>query len=663
MKIKHASLRWIESDLPYSRQFGDLYYSREDELGESRHAFLEANELRHRWQQAADSKLSFTIAEIGFGSALNFLLTWQLWRSSTHKPAGLHYIAFEKYPFSSSDLKRVQQRWPVLTDFSRALQAVYPDQCSGCHRLLLEDGLILDLHLGDARTQLQNHATADGQVDAWYLDGFNPQLNPELWQRKLFQLIAAASKPAATLSTYSAAGAVRRQLQAVGFEVEKTSGFGRKRHMLVATRPTAIKHGDQQPGAIEGSGSWSIYPGLLAGERQALIIGAGLAGCSMAYSLARRGWRVSVIDGAATPASGASGTAQLALRCRLFQNDSPLSRFFLQAYLFSRRQYSQLNLSSPLAFHDCGVLQLHGAMNKQQPLDWQKMRRLYPHEVIQMLAPADASQLANTTLEDAAYYFPGGGWLDPTLLCCSYLDHPNISLHTGRAVHTLEVRDSRWQAADAEGQLLASATVAVIANSYDATRFSTTAWLPLQTVRGQTTTIGSSRLSASLASVVCGERTVFPCIDGHHTLSASYRSRDSDLSISDADNQQNLQGAQACFREVNYLDKEFQEARVALRCSSSDYLPVVGQVPEVGAMQEQFSALRHNARARVNCSGSYHPGLYLSVAHGSNGLATCPLSSEFLASLINGEVLPIDQAMSAALNPARFIIRDLKKQR
>ena len=663
MKIKHASLRWIESNLPYSRQFGDLYYSREDELGESRHVFLEANGLRQRWQQATDSKLPFTIAEIGFGSALNFLLTWQLWRSSACKPVGLHYIAFEKYPFSRADLKKVQQRWPALADFSRALQAVYPDHSGGCHRLLLDDGLILDLHLGDARTQLQNHGAAIGQIDAWYLDGFNPQLNPELWQCKLFQLIAAASKPAATLSTYSAAGAVRRQLQTAGFEVEKTAGFGRKRHMLVASRSAATKHREQQPSAIEGSPSWSTYPTATVGDRRAIIIGAGLAGCSMAYSLARRGWQVSVIDQAASPASGASGIVQLALRCRIFQNDSPLSRFFLQAYLFSRRQYCQLAPSSPLAFHDCGVLQLHGAMNKQQPLDWQKLRRLYPHEVIQTLAPPEASLLANTKLEDAAYYFPGGGWLDPTLLCGRYLDHPNISLQSGRAVHALAVRDSLWQASDAEGQLLASAAVAIITNSHDATRFSPTAWLPLQTVRGQTTTIGSSRLSESLASVVCGERTVFPCVDSHHTLSASYRSQDSDLSINEADNQQNLQGAQACFSEVNYLDGEFQEARVALRCSSSDYLPVVGQVPEVAAMQEQFSALRHNARARVNCSGSYHPGLYLSVAHGSNGLATCPLSSEFLASLINGEVLPIDQAMSAALNPARFIIRDLKKQR
>tara|TARA_B100000959_G_scaffold286591_1_gene365970 strand:+ start:6716 stop:8707 length:1992 start_codon:yes stop_codon:yes gene_type:complete len=663
VKIKHASLRWIESDLPYSRQFGDLYYSREDELGESRHVFLEANQLHQRWQRAADSNIPFTIAEIGFGSALNFLLTWQLWRSSACKPVGLHYIAFEKYPFSRADLKKVQHRWPALAEFSRALQVVYPDHSGGCHRLLLDDRLILDLHLGDARTQLQNHNAAIGQIDAWYLDGFNPQLNPELWQRKLLQLIAAASKPGATVSTYSAAGAVRRQLQAAGFEVEKTAGFGRKRHMLVATRSAANKHREQSSGAIESSPSWSTYPAALAGDAQAIIIGAGLAGCSMAYSLARRGWRVSVIDQAASPASGTSGIAQFALRCRIFQNDSPLSRFFLQAYLFSRRQYSQLTASSPLAFHDCGVLQLQSAMNKQQPLDWQKLHRLYPSEVIQTLAPADASLLANTKLEDGAYYFPGGGWLDPTLLCSSYLDHPNISLHSGRAVHALDLRDSLWQASDADGQLLASAAVAVIANSHDATRFSPTAWLPLQTVRGQATSIGSSRFSASLASVVCGQRTVFPCVDNHHTLSASYRPQDSDLSISEADNQQNVQGAQACFREANYLDEEFQEARVALRCSSSDYLPVVGQVPDVGAMQEQFSELRLNARAQVNSGGSYHPGLYLSVAHGSNGLATCPLSSEFLASLINGEALPIDQAMSAALNPARFIIRDLKKQR
>ena len=651
-----------------------MYYSQGDERGESRHVFLEANDLSQRWQQAAGKPGAFTIAEIGFGSALNFLQTWQLWKQCPHKPASLHYLGFEKYPLARRDLEKMQRRWPELAELGHRLQSLYFDHSSGCHRLLLEDDVQLDLVFGDARSALENVPNNPCRVAAWYLDGFSPGLNPELWQTRLFTRMAELSEPGATVSTYSAAGKVRRRLQEAGFQVEKRPGFGRKRHMLVgrkcASTELASKVQPQSqdplapaPGITEKPGSWFTYPVKLAPRRDAVIIGAGLAGASLAFSLARRGWQVTVIDSSDSVAAGASGNSQLALRCRLFQNESPASRFFLQAYLFARTQFEQLSKAGTLDFQPSAVMQLHNAMHKQQGIDPFNLQRLYAEQVVTTLTQLQASATAGVQLSDAACHFPLGGWLDAKSLCLAYLTHPNIQLQLQQRVGALQWSGFNWLVKDQDGQHLGAAEVIALANGYGAVDLAQAAWLPLLAVRGQTSRLAASESSRSLNTVVCGERTVFPEHDGYHTLAASYHREELALDVRDPDNQHNLLTARTCFNDPAYLGEIVASGRVSLRCNTPDFLPVVGMLPNAAAMHTQFAGFARNARAEVGKPGCYYPGLYISAAHGSNGLASCPLSSEYLASLIDNEVPPLDQKIMNELNPARFLIRALKIQR
>ena len=222
-------MEWTASGAPRSLEFGDIYRDAADPLGESRHVFLDANRIARR---LADRREDFVVAEAGFGSGINFLLTVEAWLDAG-RPCRLHYLGFENRPLRREDLRRSLARFPELAEPANWLLAQYPPPASGCHRLHLHDRLQLDLFAGDTGEQISALGEGlRGRVQAWYLDGFSPGVNPEMWSAKLFSLMAQCCAPQATISTYSAAGAVRRGLVDSGFAMKRVKGFAGKRHML-----------------------------------------------------------------------------------------------------------------------------------------------------------------------------------------------------------------------------------------------------------------------------------------------------------------------------------------------------------------------------------------------------------------------------------------------
>lgn len=659
MKIENAEIIWLESGLPYSTLFEDIYYSRDDELAESRHVFLEANGLRQRWVRDSNDK-AFHLGELGFGSGLNFLQVMKLWEELEERPSRLHYIAFEKHPIRIAELKRLHQRWPSLARQSDELLEQYTDHAQGCHRIPLTNGITLDLYYGDAFEQLgQRMLDNCPAIQCWFLDGFSPANNAALWAEPLMQLLARCSDETTTLSTYSVAGKVRGALRSAGFEVNKIEGFGRKRHSLFATMPRSSAA--QDPAPLRSKNPWFTTPRPHFKRNSAIVVGAGLAGCSTAHSLARRGWKVRLVDAGSEAASGASGNSQLALRCRLFNAPSPEAEFFLHAYLFALRQFSQMRRHTTLSWKPCGVLQLANAMNKRNALRQEKLAALYSEQVAQLLSKAEASIEAGIALAEEALHFPLGGAMAPSSLCASYLSHANIRCDFDTQVSEIVRSNGVWQVHTASQPAL-EADVVVIANSKGAEQFSQCAELPLQALRGQTSEVPSNRSSSELKMIVSGGRTVFPALADRHFLSASYANSD-DLSPQSADSSENLRIAARNFVDSDILNKESVLERVSLRCNTPDRMPLVGMAPNLEKMRSTYAELSKNARARIDSTGEYYAGLYLNLAHGSNGLASCPLSAEYLASLIEGENIPISMQMAASLNPTRFLIQDLKKQR
>lgn len=229
--IKHAQIHWSDQQEPFSPHFDDVYFNTDQGIDESTYVFLQGNDLISRWEISTQSH--FCIAETGFGSGLNFLISCLYFQTFLDKnPKSplkhLFFSSFEKYPLSKSDLTKALQRWPTLSDFIQPLIKQYPLALSGCHRIHFKN-ITLDLWLGDVKSQLPTLCIApSGLFDCWYLDGFSPLKNPDMWDSELFHLIANSCKDKATLATFTAAGFVRRSLQDAGFIMRKRKGYGKR---------------------------------------------------------------------------------------------------------------------------------------------------------------------------------------------------------------------------------------------------------------------------------------------------------------------------------------------------------------------------------------------------------------------------------------------------
>ena len=218
MQNQRAELEWRRDAVPVSTRFDDPYFSLENGLEETRHVFLAGNDLPARFCDG------FHIAELGFGTGLNFLTTLLAWQEAGVEGA-LRFTSFEAFPMEAAEMARAHAAFPVLQEVSEALCAVWQPE-GGVFEVLPD----VHLHVvaGDARQTL---AAWNGQADAWFLDGFSPAKNPELWTAELMQQVGAHTAQGGTCATYTAAGFVRRGLTEAGFEVARTAGYGRKRHM------------------------------------------------------------------------------------------------------------------------------------------------------------------------------------------------------------------------------------------------------------------------------------------------------------------------------------------------------------------------------------------------------------------------------------------------
>ncbi|SHH41067.1 tRNA (5-methylaminomethyl-2-thiouridine)(34)-methyltransferase MnmD [Cognatishimia maritima] len=222
MSDQSANLEWRDEKIPVSTRFDDPYFSLDNGLDETLHVFLAGNDLPARFVPG------FHIAELGFGTGLNFLAAWRAWEQSG-QTTPLRYTSFEAFPMTATEMRRALEAFPELEAYADRLCTAWADDPT----LSTLEGVDAQVVIGDARTTL---AQQGWQADAWFLDGFSPAKNPELWDEALLAEVGKHTAIGGTSATYTAAGFVRRNLEAAGFEVTRVPGFGRKRHMTVARR-------------------------------------------------------------------------------------------------------------------------------------------------------------------------------------------------------------------------------------------------------------------------------------------------------------------------------------------------------------------------------------------------------------------------------------------
>lgn len=218
--------------MPYSRAFDDHFYCRSDGRLECGHVFLAGNDLPRRWQR----REPFRIAELGFGTGLNLCETWRQWCETAPEGASLHFTSFERFPMARADIERALSHWPEIERERAILTEKWPDAAEGRVEIELDPRMRLTVVCGAALDSLSEEKIP---YDAWYLDGFAPSRNPDMWSAELMAEVFRLTAPGGRFGTYAAAGFVRRNLAAAGFTVERRPGFAGKREMLCGERPAA----------------------------------------------------------------------------------------------------------------------------------------------------------------------------------------------------------------------------------------------------------------------------------------------------------------------------------------------------------------------------------------------------------------------------------------
>jgi tRNA 5-methylaminomethyl-2-thiouridine biosynthesis bifunctional protein len=394
-RLEPAKLDWRQGQ-PFASEFDDIYYTG-DGVEEVDRVFIRPSRLLER----ASSLPITTIGELGFGTGLNFTVAAERVEAAGGR---LHFISFEKHPLAAGD-------WARLADLRSkdhlfANLAAHPlPVIRGWHRRTFANGrIILSVYHGDVLEGLADLLERQRQpIDAWFLDGFAPAKNPDMWSPTVFDRIAQCSCETATVATFTAAGAVRRGLEAAGFAIRKVDQRPAKRESLA--------------GELNARGKTAIKP-----PSRAIVHGAGIAGCTVARHLADQGVAVSVHDPNGI-AAGASQMDATVLHGRLLGDGSIDADFRSAAYHYACAYYPAYQ-----GFRSTGALQLKGPN-----LDGGKMHRIanaYPHSDawMRLLTASDASALAGMALSGEALWFPNAGIVDLPQACAALVDHPNIEI-------------------------------------------------------------------------------------------------------------------------------------------------------------------------------------------------------------------------------------------
>lgn len=666
--ISAATIGFDAEGAPYAPAFGDRYHARAGALAQAEHVFLGGNGLPRRWAGRA----RFVVLETGFGLGVNFLATWAAWRRDAARPARLHFVSIDKHPPHRDDLARAhaalaEQALP--RDLAAALRAAWPPLTGDMHRLAFEQGRVeLLLAFGDASAWLRRLQL---QADAIYLDGFAPERNAAMWSDSVFTALPALCANGATAATWSVARPVRDGLAASGFEVERAAGLAGKREMTLAR--FAPRHRPARPGRRQAA---------LPSAGTAIVVGAGLAGAAAAAALAGEGLEVTVLEAepASTAGSNAIEVAGL-VRGIVARDDGAHARWHRAAALQGQRQVAEaIAAAGGAAGRAAGgapgesarvIARLDGVLHLADDFAGMQARAeaaAWPAQYVQALDAEAASACAGWALRQPAWFFAGGGWVDPAALVRHGLAAAGVQLRSGSRVTTLQRRGARWLAFGGQGQALAEADLVVLANAHSAAAVApahaVAAW-KIGRSRGQVTHVpaaavaGAAPGGAGLRVPLARNGYLIPLPDGSLLAGATHSPGDDEAALRAEDHAHNLSVLERLAGFAPALGAQPLGGRVGWRCHSDDRLPLVGalaaDLAEVsGGSGSRFAQPRHVPR---------EAGLFALTALGSRGIASAALGARVLAAWVCEAPMPVDTDLLDAVDAARHLSRSLARGR
>ena len=614
-KLQTAELDWEivdDIEIPISKQFGDVYFSKDNGLLETRHVFLNGNDLTERLSQLHDYQY-FCVGETGFGTGLNILTLWQLWqqvRLDNH--SHLHVVSVEKFPLNKADLIRALNVWTELKPLAEKLIQQYPLPIAGCHRLSFpEERFSIDLWLGDAQDIFPTIPKTQ-TVNAWFLDGFAPSCNPDMWQANVLDHMVRLSDFGTTFASFSVAGVLKRGLKQHGIQISRPRGFGHKREMLKAiwldTSQTETQSQDPETTIAAPPKSETSK------QRKIAIIGAGIAGLSSAWAFAQRGHQVTIYE-QNEPLSGASGNPLALLNPKLCPIEQAHEHLMTLSWQHALNFYPQFKAFRPIQVEQIALKnadELSGLVEQ------------YPENVL----------TANTTLECfPETEFPSltlhqAGAVSPHQLRDEILQHANIRIEKAK-ISRLESTDSQvtlWQ----DQQKIAITDHAIVCCAKQSAELIEN-YPVLKPIRGQVSWVENSQRPLALDQAYSYGGYCMQLDASQLILGASFYPNRDDAEVLTEDHVHNYELIHSVFPQyAEQLPKlETWQGRASVRAQSLDYFPLVGKIQNLGQ-------------------------IYTFAGLGSKGFLFAPLCSEILAALILGELCPVPQSLLDKLNPQRF---------
>ncbi len=611
----------------FNRQFEDIYHHQKA-MAESQEVFLEANRLSERWRDKADQS-DFVIAETGFGSGLNFLTTRRLWHASDHKPGHLHFISCEQWLLSPEQFEMALGSLPDLQADAATIRHIFSHRRAGFHRYRIDKDITLHLLLGDACACFQQLNAA---VDAWFLDGFSPAKNPAMWSQELFTELARLSAPGATFATFTAASKVRKNLQSVGFEVSKKSGFEGKRERLIGHLKTAVDSSHNRM-------LWAPTPQANPPAQSLTIIGAGIAGLCLAHVAKANGLEVTLIDQHPQALAAASGNAYAMMMPYLTAQSSPEALFYWRAF------------EAALDFYPRNVFNPVGVQSSEQPRKYDARFDL-PDDLIQ-------------TAEQGLYY-PGAGFVDTNALG-QHLSQAVDNRLTAEVADIEQTPEQQWLIKGSHQQEINRCDVLVVAAGIQSIQL-LPALRPFVTARaGQTEVYQLTHWPSSLNQVQHNQRYLIP-IERHSQvlIGGDYRHLDPEEWFQTPAQlpkgpQLNLTAWQNQSNSTLLNKAQWQHTHVGIRANTLDHLPLCGPLVMSEQFKKDYADLHHGRHWQSYPPAKTSKNLYILSGLGSRGYTSAPLLAQYLMAMILNQPLPIEQDLVKILHPNRFDYRQLKK--
>jgi len=620
----------FDGDRPVSPAFEDGYFSRHGGLAESRAVFLEGIGAPGLWRD----KAGCTIGELGFGAGLNFLATWAAWRAAPGI-APLHYVAVEGYPMRRTDMARALSAFPELQDLARALTESLPPPLIGAHRLAFDGGRVqLTLLFEDAQAALEGY---EMQADAWYLDGFAPARNPDMWRPSLMRALARLSRPGARIASYSAAGHVRRGLAAAGFSLERRAGFAGKRHRLTGylTSP---------PPARQAKRPWFDLPPPRPAP--VTVIGGGVAGMTAAQACAHAGLETTLI---APPPVDPLPAALLAPRPDMGAN-AP-ARLSLLASLHAWRCYDAMDPTAWLGPR--GLLQpLPGAADRvraERLLDALGL----PDDLLRRADAHALSSLAGLPLDCPGLLWPRAGCVDPAAI-----DHAlSAAVHRipRRATAMTPIADG-WAITGEDGERMAETSTVIVAAGAESGQLLERLGPPMRNQPGRIALLSPDAMPARCLSYGGFLTPTLALHDGPvRILGSSYGT----TGDAHADVLAMRAAAGRALGEAAAARLPATPKRLwyGLRAETGDHKPHAGSAVDPDIWRATYGDACRGRHAGIPAAPPVTAGVYMLTGLGGRGFQWAPLMADILAAQIAGQPQPVMRRQREAVHPGRLLIR------